>query len=72
MLALRTYLLPEPVTVPWQADYGGCKSWIEMAAGIEIEGSQPAIADAVYQQQIAAVEAILAAAPARQNSPLGQ
>lgn len=61
VLALRTYLLPKPVVVPWQADYGGCKSWVEMAAGIEIAGSQPAIIDTAYCQQIAAIEAILRA-----------
>lgn len=61
VLALRAYLLPEPVVVPWRADYGGCRSWIEMTAGIEIEGSQPAIADNAYRQQIATIEAILTA-----------
>jgi hypothetical protein len=62
VLALRAYRWIEPVTLPWDAAYGGCRSWVTLSEGIETgDGlSEVAIADAEYSAQIAAIEAVLA------------
>ncbi len=67
VLALRVYRLAGPVRVPWQAAYGGCRSWIELEPGIEVDtevGSrekEAAIATPQYLAQLNALKSALAA-----------
>jgi hypothetical protein len=56
-LLLRTYRFEAPLTRPWHAGYGGCRSWVELGQAVAVDGSVPVIAEADYQRQ---VEAILA------------
>lgn len=37
VLTLRAYRLSEPVTVPWQPAYGGCRSWLDLS-GLNLSG----------------------------------
>ena len=48
VLLLRVYRLPQAVQIPYQESYGGCRSWIDLAEPISLEGSTPALADVVY------------------------
>ena len=50
VLVLRTHLLPEPVELPYRAQYGGCKSWIELEEAVSIAGSRPALDDAAFEE----------------------
>ncbi len=60
VLALRAYRLPEPVVVPWDAAYGGCRSWVPLKKGIDVsEGAQAAISDADYAVRVEAIRAAL-------------
>jgi len=52
VLVLRTYLLPEPVEFPYRAEYGGCKSWIELERAVPITGSRPALDDAAFEELV--------------------
>ncbi len=67
VLALRVYRLPEPVSVPWQSAYGGCRSWIELEAGVEVSAEvgamegEAAIATPQYLAQLNALKSALAA-----------
>ena len=36
VLAVRVVPLPASVTLPWREDYGGCKSWVELAADVPV------------------------------------
>lgn len=45
VLVLRTYLLSEPVELPYRESYGGCKSWIELEESVSMEGARPALDD---------------------------
>ena len=45
VLVLRTYLLPEPVELEYLAEYGGCKSWIEVAEDVRSTNARPALHD---------------------------
>lgn len=66
VLALRAYRWIEPVTMPWDAAYGGCRSWVTMAESLETGDetgggvSEVAITDADYRAQIAAIQKVLA------------
>lgn len=49
-LVLRTYLLPEEVVLPFRDEYGGCKSWIELAEPVSTEGAYPALSDEDFER----------------------
>jgi hypothetical protein len=52
VLLLRVYRLPQAVQIPYQEGYGGCRSWIDLAEPIDLEGSTPALADVVYDAAV--------------------
>jgi hypothetical protein len=43
VLALRTFHLPKPIELPMEKAYGGCKSWIDLPAGLSDLGAEPAL-----------------------------
>jgi len=52
VLVLRTYLLPEPVVFEYRAEYGGCKSWIELEETVPTAGSRPALEDPAFEELV--------------------
>ncbi|WNN91853.1 DUF1802 family protein [Gloeocapsopsis dulcis] len=54
VLLLRTYKTQVQL-IPYRAEYGGCKSWIELAETISLENSQPVLSDAAYSQMVAEI-----------------
>jgi hypothetical protein len=50
VLVLRICLLPEPVELPYRAQYGGCKSWIELEEAVPTAGSRPALHDDAFEE----------------------
>jgi len=52
VLVLRTYLLPEPVEFEYQAEYGGCKSWIELPDNVSATGARLALVDDSFEDLI--------------------
>jgi hypothetical protein len=62
VLALRSYRLEEPVTVPWREEYGGCTSWVELD-GLPDDPAQlpsePALSEVAFDARLkGAVEAL--------------
>ena len=51
ILLIRAYQLPEPLMIPYRQEYGGCRSWINLAEPISIEGIVPVLNDAEYTEQ---------------------
>ena len=51
VLLLRVFNLPEPVTIPYDSSYGGCKSWIELQQPIALQNLKPVMSLDNYQQQ---------------------
>jgi hypothetical protein len=52
VLVLRAYLLPEPAEFEYRAEYGGCKSWIELEKSVPTAGSRPALNDAAFEELV--------------------
>ena len=50
VLVLRTYLLSEPVELGYRAEYGGCKSWIEVAQDVPTANARPALDDGEFER----------------------
>jgi hypothetical protein len=61
ILVLRAYRLPQPQIIPYRSEYGGCRSWIDLAEPISIEGVIPVLDDAEYIKQVAAIHNIIKA-----------
>ncbi len=59
VLVLRTYLLPETVELPYREAYGGCKSWIELAEPVPVEGARPALSDEGFEELISPAVGVL-------------
>ena len=55
LLLLRTYRLPSAVEIPYSPAYGGCRSWISLATGIDVDGSLPVLADRAYEELVTAI-----------------
>ena len=59
VLLLRSYKLAQELIIPYRAEYGGCKSWIDLALPVSLEGMTPVLSDAQYASQVAAIRAIV-------------
>jgi hypothetical protein len=59
ILLLRTYRLPQPQIIPYRSEYGGCRSWIDLAEPISIEGVVPVLDDTTYTKQAEEVHSII-------------
>ena len=51
VLLLRAYRLAEPRTLPVRREYGGCRSWIELAEPVSTLGATPAVSDGNYARR---------------------
>ncbi len=61
VLLLRTYRIPRPVTVKVREEFGGCRSWLDIARELPFEGT-PVLADAEFAAVASEIEAICAGA----------
>jgi len=59
VLLLRVYRLPHPQVIPYRAEYGGCKSWIDLAEPITIDEAVPVLSDFDYDRQAKEIQSIV-------------
>lgn len=52
ILLIRAYHLLEPLMIYYRQEYGGCRSWIDLAEPISIEDVIPVLNDAEYTAQV--------------------
>lgn len=57
VLLLRTYRIPRPVTVKVREEFGGCRSWLDIARELPFEGT-PVLADEEFAAVSAEIQAI--------------
>ena len=51
VLLLRAYRLSEPTLVEMRREYGGCRSWIDIAEPVSTLGAVPSISDATFDKR---------------------
>lgn len=51
-LILRVYRLPVALELPMLPEYGGCKSWVQIAHPVQTAGSNPVLADPEFTQKV--------------------
>jgi hypothetical protein len=59
VLLLRAYKLPQERIIPYRAEYGGCKSWIDLAEPITLDGMTAALGDDEYERRVAEIREIV-------------
>ena len=52
VLLLRVYNLTQPLRIPYNSSYSGCKSWINLVEPIYLVGLSPILDDNTYQNQV--------------------
>lgn len=52
-LAVFAYKLSRAVELPMLPQYGGCKSWIELAEDLDIKGAQPVLGNQQFEAALA-------------------
>ena len=57
VVLLRTYRIPRPVTVKVRDQYGGCRSWLEIARDLPFEGT-PVLSDEEFDRASEEIAAI--------------
>ncbi|MBW4612402.1 MAG: DUF1802 family protein [Desmonostoc vinosum HA7617-LM4] len=59
ILLLRTYKLPQAQEISYRPEYGGCKSWIDLAQTIQLPGAEPVLSDSAYTQLVETIRKIV-------------
>ena len=62
VLLLRVYKLETPVTVPYLPEYGGCTSWVEVLADVELGRMEPMLSDTEFQRRVDEIKGALGSA----------
>ena len=62
---LRVYAMERPQSLPALGEYGGCKSWVDLAEDVGLGDMTPALSDAEYEARATVIrQALDARAPA--------
>jgi hypothetical protein len=59
VLAVRVYRLVRPAEVAERPEYAGCKTWVELEAGVETDGAAPVLSDEAFAEYARRVAATL-------------
>lgn len=59
VLLLRAYRLAQAQTIPYRSEYGGCRSWIELAEPIRTDESVPVLNETEYANQITEIRRVI-------------
>ncbi len=51
---VRVFRLREPLELPMQDAYAGCKSWVQLAETVSLKEAEPVLSDAAFEQRRAA------------------
>lgn len=50
LVLLRASVLPEPMEIPADRRYGGCRSWVDLDNEVPVQGARPALDEEKFQQ----------------------
>jgi hypothetical protein len=63
VMLTRAWRLVEPLWLPLEPRYGGCSSWVQLAAAPDLNGSVRVLDDAAYAARVSAAGAVLEGLP---------
>ncbi len=59
LMIVRVYQLPTAIEMPMLKQYGGCRSWVELAPSMPAHGLRPVLDDRQFEQQRNALSDLL-------------
>jgi hypothetical protein len=59
VLLLRVYTFAQVKMLPFRPEYGGCRSWIDVAETISLEGSKPVLGDSEYLRKADEIQGLV-------------
>jgi hypothetical protein len=59
VLLLRVFRLAQSQMIPYQLEYGGCRSWIDLGVAIDLEGATPVLNDDAYLAQVEQIRDVI-------------
>ena len=59
IVAVRAFVMPEPVEIAASPKYVGCKSWVDLEQAAPVGGCRPVLDDSVFAQRLSAMRALL-------------
>lgn len=59
ILLLKAYKLPQVAEIPYRTEYGGCKSWIDVAETIHLQAAQPVLSNSAYIELVKEIRCIV-------------
>ncbi|MCM3748047.1 DUF1802 family protein [Paenibacillus pasadenensis] len=62
VLLLRVYRLPQPIELPMEPAFTGCKSWISAGPPLSADGAVPVLDDAEFERRCAEIRNLLGTA----------
>ncbi|MEG4997481.1 DUF1802 family protein [Microcoleus sp. B4-D4] len=63
ILLLRAYRLAQNLEIPYISAYGGCRSWIDLASPISLEGSEAVLCNREYLERSNEIRNLIANSP---------
>jgi hypothetical protein len=48
LILVRVYCLAQPLIIPMQKEYGGCKSWVSISVPLEQLQGTPVLSDDIF------------------------
>lgn len=61
-LAVRVFRLSQRIEMPLRAEFGGCKSWVELPLEIDVTKAAPVLGETAFAEKLARFHAALAPA----------
>ena len=58
-IAVRIFALPVPHLITVTPEYGGCKSWVELAQGLSTQGARPVLSEADFQSKSREIDTLV-------------
>lgn len=55
VLLLKTYKLPQISEITYRQEYGGCRSWIDLATQLDISEIYPVLSEEKYDRKVAEI-----------------
>ena len=56
LMLLRVYRLPAPASVPYLAQYGGCRSWVRLEHPVDLGHLSPVLSDQEFERMVGQVK----------------
>ena len=59
LIFLKTYVLPDRISIPVEPHHKGCKSWVDIEPAIDIGGSMPVLKESEWNERASEIKSLI-------------